>query len=427
MKWSRYNNFIEKNNDDDYILFNCSTNNYIYLKKEVKELLVDTMYDVSRIESIQPELYNSLKKNEFIINDRFDELKDAINRIQNNPNYSDYFELIINPTLDCNLRCWYCYESHPKKSAINKDTLKSIMLFIKNKAETQALIEILISFFGGEPLLEFNEVIWPLIEYSKKICAENRKKLRICFNTNAVLLTSKIVDQLYTSDLCCTFQVPFDGNEIFHNKTKKYANGKGTFEKIIHNVMYALSFGNKFIIRCNYTAENLHSFDELISIFTEYASECMDLGQIIFAYHRVWQVKETTEMNPAINKFKEKTNLTDLTFDTCYADRTNSVVINYNGDVYKCTARDFKPENREGYLNEDGRIIYNEKYNTRMDIRFSNKHCQNCSIFPICNVCTQIRLDSQNENPQCLRFASEEEKKRILLKKIGLLTNNKLN
>ena len=40
----------------------------------------------------------------------------------------------------------------------------------------------------------------------------------------------------------------------------------------------------------------------------------------------------------------------------CYADRVNCIVVNYNGDLYKCTARDFIPENREGFLDREGRV-----------------------------------------------------------------------
>lgn len=426
LKWNRYN-FIAKNNDDTYLLFNCSTNNLMYMVEEVKKLIVDNMNNVNQIELNHPDLYSFLKKKMFIVNDHFDELKDAINQIQNNLNYSDYFELIINPTLDCNLKCWYCYESHLKNSFVNDDTLKSIMSLIKNRVESKELKKIVISFFGGEPLLKFNKVIWPLIKFAQKKCVENKKKLYVSFITNGVLLTRKIVDQLYAAGLCCTFQIPFDGNKEYHDKTKKYANGKGTFDKIINNVMYALSQGNKFIIRCNYTSENIHSFDELISMFTEYAAECINYGLLTFSYHKVWQEKKSAEMKIIVSKFEERTNLLDTSFDTCYADRKNSVVINYNGDVFNCTARDFKPENREGYLNGDGKIIYNEKYQKRMDVRFSNKNCMNCMIFPICNTCSQVRLEQQNKDIQCLRFASEEDKERLLLQKIRIVSSSKLD
>ncbi len=424
LKWNRYN-YIKNNNNNEYLLFNCSTNNHMYMLEEVKQLIVNNLNSINQIESIHPELYHFLKKKKFIINNRFDEVKDVINRIQKDFNSSNNFELFINPTLDCNLRCWYCYESHLKRSIVSDVTLKSIMCFIKNKVESPELKEITISFFGGEPLLGFNKVIWPIIEFTQKVCTENKKKLYFFFTTNGTLLTRKIVDQLYATGLYCSFQVPFDGNEEYHNKTKVFANGKGTFDKIINNVMYALSRGFGFIIRCNYTSKNLHSFDELISIFNEYAVECIDYGLLKFMYHKVWQAEGTTEMEKVVSKYEDRTNYsnTNISFYSCYADRGNSVVINYNGDVYNCTARDFKPEDREGYLKEDGKIIYNEKHRKRMKVRFSNKNCMNCMIFPICNTCSQTRLEHKNKDIQCLRFASEAAKERILLKRIQIVSN----
>lgn len=422
-KWSRYN-FIKKNNDNEYLLFNCSTNNHMYMVREINDLIVNHMNSIEQIKPMHPELYDFLENKKFIVPENFDEIKNAITRIQNNLRSPDYFELFINPTLDCNLRCWYCYESLQKNSCVNEVTLHSIMRLIKHKVESPELTEITISFFGGEPLLRFNKVVWPIIEFTKAICAKNNKRCYFVFTTNGVLLTRKVVDQLYNAGLSCVFQVPFDGNEESHNKVKKYANGKGVFDKTLHNVMYALSRGFKFTIRCNYTSENLHSFNELISIFNEYASECVRYGLLTFSYHKVWQADHTVEMDNLVNEYENKTVLLDKSLDICYADRENSVVVNYNGDVYNCTARDFKPEDREGYLSEDGEIIYNTRHEKRMEARFSNKNCQNCMIFPMCNVCSQTKLNRRSEDVQCYGSYSEEYKEALLLKKIEMVCNS---
>jgi uncharacterized protein len=422
LKWNRYN-YIKKNSDNEHLLFNCLTNNHMCMVEEIKKIIEDNINSVNKIESIHPELFNFMKSKEFIIDESFDETEDAIKRIKIELNSPNYYELFINPTLDCNLRCWYCYQSHQKKTFINEYTLSSIINFIRNLAESSKLKEITISFFGGEPLLRFDQTIWPIIEFAQKICMENKKELYIYFNTNGVLLTRKIVDQLYTADLYCNFQVTFDGNEEDHNKTKFYANGKDTFAKTINNVMYALSKGLKFTIRCNYTSENLHSFNELISIFTEYAAECINYGLLTFSYHKVWQVENTTEMETVVDKYESRTSLLKgALFQKCYADKENSIVINYNGDVFNCAARDFKPEDREGYLNRDGKIIYNKKHKERMEVRFSNKNCLNCKIFPICIICTQVRLERQNRGARCLMFYTEDDKERLLLKRIEMMS-----
>ncbi|MEG0519444.1 MAG: radical SAM protein, partial [Bacteroidales bacterium] len=420
-KWSRYN-YIKKVKDDEYLLFNCSTSEHTYIIKEIKELIETNINFVDKIKLMHPKLYYFLRKKKFIVSVDSDDIKNAIKRIKDDLNSPDYFELFINPTLDCNLRCWYCYETLKKNSCINDETLHAIMSFIKNKVESLKLKEITISFFGGEPLLRFNKIILPIIEFTQNVCAEQKKKCYFCFTTNGVLLSQKIVNTLYSIEAYCVFQVPFDGNRTYHDKIKKLTNGEGTFDKVIRNVMHALSKGFKFIIRCNYTPENYKSFEDLISIFNEYAKECIDYGLVTFSYHKVWQANQTKEMKKIVAKYEKSTTLINTSFNHCYADKENSVVINYNGDVYKCTARDFSPELREGFLGIDGEIIFNQRYHTRMNSRFYNKHCLECSIFPICNVCSQTKISLQEENLQCILSYSKKDKEHILLKKIEIET-----
>jgi uncharacterized protein len=83
---------------------------------------------------------------------------------------------------------------------------------------------------------------------------------------------------------------------------------------------------------------------------------------------------------------------------SCYADKNNEAVINYNGDVYKCNARDFTEKNKEGYLDEKGNIIWNSRHQFRIDNRYSNELCVKCSILPICGGgCSQMPLDYKGE------------------------------
>ena len=43
--------------------------------------------------------------------------------------------------------------------------------------------------------------------------------------------------------------------------------------------------------------------------------------------------------------------------DFCYGDKPNSIVVNFNGDLYKCTAVDFfNTPPRDGYISSDGSL-----------------------------------------------------------------------
>lgn len=415
-KWSKYN-VIQEISAEVFVIYNCLSDNYVYVIRELIGLINEKKYDVNKIKDISPDLFYYLIDNEFIVNSDLNEAYKAINDIYGRD--SDYYELIINPTLDCNLKCWYCYESHHKCSEINIDTLKKIMRFIDKTIEDVQIKDFVLTFFGGEPLMKFDNIVFPLVEYTKGKCDDSNKKFHVCFVTNGVLLNKRLVDKLYTIGVC-TFQVPFDGNQQYHDKVKFLDKRRSTYDIVIENIMYALSKGNKFIIRCNYTEDNIDSFSDLIQVFKEYASECITLGLVEFSYHKIWQVKDLENKKYVIDKYKKDVSAEDLSFHYCYADKKNSIVINYNGDIYKCTARDFRKENREGYLDEKGEIITNDIFRKRIEIRTKNKSCINCSILPICNVCSQIHLEHQNYDG-CLRFFSEEDKIKLLNERVRLI------
>jgi uncharacterized protein len=125
---------------------------------------------------------------------------------------------------------------------------------------------------------------------------------------------------------------------------------------------------------------------------------------MIFDYHRVWQNEKADDINEKVDDNKaylrnkqipvNATYNPNNVLDSCYADKRNSVTINYNGDIYKCTARDFTPENRGGYLSDNGMLIWENDYlEQRMNAKFKNKPCLTCRLLPICNGgCTQHSL-----------------------------------
>ena len=83
---------------------------------------------------------------------------------------------------------------------------------------------------------------------------------------------------------------------------------------------------------------------------------------------------------------------------TCYADNYNQAVINYDGKVFKCTARDFIDKHSEGVLTKEGIINWKtDKLMDRLNIRIAN-NCKRCKLLPSCpGICTQNRLESKNE------------------------------
>lgn len=132
MNWSRYN-FISQKDDHTYILYNYVDDSIIFLCKELLDIVDKNIHHVDKLAAIHPDLYRELSNKGFIIDDNIDEKDFVMKKITDKLNASTTFKLIINPTLNCNLRCWYCYESHIADSYMNDETKNAVLKLVSKK------------------------------------------------------------------------------------------------------------------------------------------------------------------------------------------------------------------------------------------------------------------------------------------------------
>lgn len=141
--------------------------------------------------------------------------------------------IILQVTQNCNLRCEYCVYSgsyinrvHNNKRMTTETALKAIDFLVAHSINSK---EISISFYGGEPLLEF-ELIKQVVEYSKKVF--KGKMLRFNMTTNATLLTQEKIEFLFENKFVLT--ISLDGPADIQNQNRIFANSnKGTFDEIM--------------------------------------------------------------------------------------------------------------------------------------------------------------------------------------------------
>lgn len=419
MKLSKYTLFID--NNGQYIIYNTLSNALMICVFEVLQIIRKNANDIDAIQNIHPSLYNYLKEKKFIVPKALDETQTLIRSFEKEFDEDKDISITINPTMNCNLRCWYCYEKHLEHSDMSLKTMDSIKKLLSHVSQNGKTRSLHLSFFGGEPLLCFKSCVDPLIEYADNLCRKNNIELSLGFTSNAVLLSNAVCDKLNKYDRSVSFQIPFDGDRQMHNSIKKTCNGIGTYDITLSNLKYALTKGFTITLRCNYTRKSAATFKNLIEDVKEYLVEYKRFLKISF--QRVWQDEENPETTEIIEGLeKEVANIGGRYYESsidasrCYADRKNSFVINYNGDVFQCTAREFIQQNREGVLKDDGYIEYNEKYYQRMGSRFSNPECLECKIFPICNICTQTRLEVGND--RCIGFNFQNFKRDKLWSRI---------
>ena len=428
MKVSPFNSYISLS-DNRVLGYNSFHRRFIILPQKISKVL--QTYDINLMSNnllhkISPETFQLLKESGFIINSGVDELSildkelETINCCESNA------ELHINPTLDCNFRCWYCYEEHMAGSKMSEEVLEAVKNYL-NKTIAQPLRHFRLSFFGGEPLLKFDSVCKPLIEEAAGLCAERGASFHTSFTTNSYLLTQDMAD--YLGRFSCGMQITLDGHREFHNKVRFAPGGIGSYDRIISNVAMLADVGVRVVLRINYTLGNLESVSEIISDLK--AQNIVESNKIVIDFQRVWQdnhkggdekikllIKEYGRQLKEIGISYSLPDLHNPRVSSCYGDKKNYICVNYNGDFYKCTARDFKPERRAGHLAPDGTLVWEPGRREAWEkAKFSREICRSCRIAPIClGGCRQRGLESPDDR-RCPLGYDEARKDELILQR----------
>lgn len=401
-KSSQYN-FMFKANDNTHLAYNSYSGAFLEIEKanyrDFKKLLNDPQAYLNS--EYNEELVEKAKKGRFIVTKEIDEF--ALIKLRSNVHkYSlEFLQLTMMPTLDCNFRCPYCYESL-KKGKMTKEYRDRFILWLKDKLKGTRHLSI--SWFGGEPLMAF-DVVDELMINVKRLCKRNSVKYTGSMTTNGFYLTKRITEKLDQLGIN-TFQVTLDGPPSIHDQTRVLKNGKGTFDRIIKNLTHICTNKKNMnvIIRVNFNEESYpliatELFDNIPDAIRDHASIYF---RQTFAPPVWWdenKPKKTSSVNPeskALN-FRELYNIAQNkgftvflsnilpTGGYCEADYFNHFVIDPKCNLHKCTVA-FDEKHRVGYLDENGKEVLNlpllAKWMSR-DI-FNKDHCKKCKLISIC-------------------------------------------
>lgn len=338
------------------------------------------------------------------------------------------FQLIINPTLDCNFHCWYCYENHIKDSVMSPDLVNGVENMVARRLSEQSNMRFLhLSFFGGEPLLRYDEVVLPIVYAVHDLCSKKGVVMTLHFTTNSFLLTDEMIRTL--SDYQASFQITLDGGREYHDNTRFGAGKKPSFDVILDNIRKLALSDMKVTLRVNFTGKNLESTREIIEILGSFPPECRK--NIKVDYQRVWQDSESRDNQEIIGKVRgfrkrlrelgypaSNSRTLNMVRDSCYGDKTNELVVNFNGDIYACTARDFRSCDRLGLLSATGDIEWNEAaLNKRRSCRFSKPVCRRCRIAPICGGGCRTKCMEQSHHDGCNLGYDDEKIDSLILER----------
>lgn len=427
MKESLYNYYIQDHTG--MVLYNASADEIVILQPQLAKIYIEYKEHPEIFKEKHLTLFTHLCERGFFVDETLNEVDNLIAKWEKQDNDGVY-RIIVNPTLNCNMKCWYCYEKKRTTDFISVKLLEKVKLHIEKIVQSRKYNTIALSFFGGEPLLYSSEAVFPLMDYLEEICSRNKIKSIYHFTTNAYLLNSSILDKMKGLDV--SFQITIDGNEKIHNRIRKTIDNQPTYRVIIQNIHAAVKYGFNVGVRFNYTSMSLPTFIDVLSDFKKLPVEYK--RKLTFNFQRIWQdkakceskyeeiIKQVTDLETSFEK--EGLNIIAAnTFYTarCYADNLNSVVINYDGNIFNCTARDFLDDKSEGILNDNGIIEINDRYRERMKLRWGNNNCKSCFIYPICHGgCTQHKIEN-SISLGCIKGYDKTKKEEIIKGRILFL------
>lgn len=182
----------------------------------------------------------------------------------------------------CNASCDFCTQKHNTKSKI---TLKRLQEIIKDFQEINPSDKYMMSFFGGEPLLEFETISKFLKDFKDDNCIRKR------IITNGLLLTEEIYN--FCAEYNIELRISYDG--IFQDQ-RNYVLPKKV-KKIIYN--------DEKIITINFGVHKngLNLLDQYLTIMNELNlnSENMD-----FYFNRnywQWSQKDIENFSEGLIRF----------------------------------------------------------------------------------------------------------------------------
>ena len=400
MKLSRYIIFHEEENRK--YIFHQISNALLDVDDELYTALQSGM-----IEKLPEDVVRSLKRNGFIVEDTTDETcsvryANLVSRYNNS-----MLRVTILPTLNCNFKCWYCYEQH-KPSFMTDADIKAVVKFIKSEVENKHLKTVLLDWFGGEPLLRFSQVIYPMSKEVKSWCKEHGVNFRNIMTTNGSLIDEDMAGKMNEIELWQT-QITLDGDREHHNSVKSLASMKDSYGIIVRNIHTLCKTADhpNIELRINYTNENI---DSAFSIFDDFDESIRKY--ITVSPHIVWQearhMKALSEKAAGLcdEAVKKGYNIHGLSqrCTTCYTENMEQFVINFDLNVYKCTARDFNNKYCIGRIDETGTFLPNDLYYRYYTTPspFFRKECQECNLMPSCLYsisCVQKKIEGCQ--PEC--------------------------
>lgn len=327
-----------------------------------------------------------------------------------------FIHLLYVPTMNCNMKCKYCYLKENTVDLKQDDMYLKTLSYAVQKFNDAKVIPFNISLHGGEVTTlskeDFRNIIKYITEYynkNKKLIEENGFKVGEPHIKTNLYNIDKHLDTIkeFNVSISGSLDLPFS----LHDEYRVSKGNQKTLEKILNNVKLLENIPNKKKVSATIFKEHFNKIDEMIEDI-KYLDKntCLDMNNFNFMIGfntgekddilTAMNEEEQVELYKRMRKEFLGTSLDRGVRETWFAEFTPSYCTNCdncgekffllerNGDIYSCVRGQKNPNYFYGNIYEDSvkEIMNNAKrkiFENHNRVGF-NEECARCKYLYLC-------------------------------------------
>jgi uncharacterized protein len=168
----------------------------------------------------------------------------------------------IDLTLDCNLKCTYCFKSEKEKIHIKERIAYDAFVWLLYTASMKSRISM--ALMGGEPLTNY-ALIKNWIPFVKRRAKQHGTDIHISMTTNCTLVNDDVID--FWKEWGLSFHTSIDGIPEIQNTNRPTVNGGNSSHLVENGVTKILKVYPQTTARCTVVPETVNKISDSYTYF----------------------------------------------------------------------------------------------------------------------------------------------------------------
>lgn len=301
--------------------------------------------------------------------------------------------LTVTPTMECNARCFYCYENGVRCGKMKSEDADAIIRAIKALDISQGID---ITWFGGEPLMAQE---W--MDYFAGRLREEGIEFSGFIISNGSLIDKETIEKMKNVWNVESIQITLDGSIDEYASRKSYIDrDENVYYQIFRNISRLSRAGISVNIRLNIDRANrdsiLEAAEDIAQMFKEnlnvscYPAFLSGSAEPLSEREKIDFIKKLLEV--CETNFRAQDYLYKLPRTmACYYYQKNAFSIDANGDIFTCEHLLGHKESSIGNISEDSPLQDRER-----ELSGRRSECQSCLFLPKCHGgCADLRNNGE--------------------------------